>query len=352
MAAANTAEYEVLRAELLGLTEEFEQAAAQHPFLGHQWLWGDEEMKAADWQAFFSANSVHGGDWQEWQPLPGRVRSARFFGFQQGLYDYLRLARRGWRLLRKIKRLAGEGQPLPVGVCVNLPDLGAQHGWTEAVYLTARAYATAVLSERSGYWGRTGQSTGDEDTLWTKTESGQRFLTCPAYEALLHDVFHSSAEAIRLWLSPSESLTVGEVAENTPPIVLPSTDTILQPSPDAAAKPNTTEWARPAWTSIGQLGELRVGGFLVKRYKQPAENQICVIQTFEEDKWLRCIDDPLTGKDDMDPKRRLRDTVEALNDYHKTPGLIRFEADGTGEGILWRYGPRAALLLGHPASPQ
>ena len=41
------------------------------------------------------------------------------------------------------------------------------------------------------------------------------------------------------------------------------------------------------------------------------------------------------------PERRheteeaLRETIEALNQAHHCPKLIRFRGDGTGEGVIW-----------------
>ena len=75
----------------------------------------------------------------------------------------------------------------------------------------------------------------------------------------------------------------------------------------------------------------------MKQFRQPSGNQRLILQVFEQDGWPERIDDPLTGNG-LEPKRRLRDTVESLNDNHKAAGLIRFEMDGTGTGVIWRAG--------------
>ena len=91
---------------------------------------------------------------------------------------------------------------------------------------------------------------------------------------------------------------------------------------------------KPAWCSARR--ELLLGDKLIKQFRQPARNQEQVLNTFEEDGWPERIDDPLPRTPGIEPKRRLRDTVAALNQNHKTAGLIMFESDGTGEGVLWK----------------
>src|SRR5215831_17467394 len=103
----------------------------------------------------------------------------------------------------------------------------------------------------------------------------------------------------------------------------------------ASQRKNTTSRRpKPTWDS--DLRELRVGKFVVKRFRQPSRNQVTVLASFQELGWPRRIDDPLTGNPDCEPKRRLRDTVFALNRNHLTPNVLVFEADGTGTGILWK----------------
>jgi len=92
---------------------------------------------------------------------------------------------------------------------------------------------------------------------------------------------------------------------------------------------------KPTWDS--NLRELRVGKLVVKRFRQPAGNQVAVLVCFEELGWPRHIDDPVTGNSDIEPKRRLRDTVFALNRKHLAPNVLVFEADGTGTGIIWSW---------------
>ncbi len=91
--------------------------------------------------------------------------------------------------------------------------------------------------------------------------------------------------------------------------------------------------ACPVWD--GMRRELRLGDVVVKKFKCRAANQEAILAAFEEDHWPARIDDPLPQVTDLNPKRRLADTIKCLNrkQHHS---LVRFGGDGTGEGILWR----------------
>jgi hypothetical protein len=89
----------------------------------------------------------------------------------------------------------------------------------------------------------------------------------------------------------------------------------------------------PEWDPMRQ--ELRVGGLVIKQFKVPAANQERVLAAFQEDGWPPQIDDPLPPISDQDPKRRLHDTINSLNRNQKHR-LVRFEGDGTGQGIRWQ----------------
>ena len=88
----------------------------------------------------------------------------------------------------------------------------------------------------------------------------------------------------------------------------------------------------PRWDVVRH--ELRLGSILVKKFKWRASNQEAILNAFEEDGWPAHIDDPLTQDPEMNPKRRLSDTIKCLNRKQKN-ALIRFCGDGTGEGVLW-----------------
>lgn len=88
----------------------------------------------------------------------------------------------------------------------------------------------------------------------------------------------------------------------------------------------------PHWDAVTR--ELRIGDTIVKRFKWQAVNQEIVLSAFEEDQWPPVIDDPLPPKPEQDTKRRLHDTIKALN-RNQERDVIRFHGNGTGEGIRW-----------------
>jgi hypothetical protein len=89
---------------------------------------------------------------------------------------------------------------------------------------------------------------------------------------------------------------------------------------------------QPRWDH--QRRQLRMGAQLVKEFKLPSPNQETLLMAFEEDGWPPRIDDPLPPVAHLDSRRRLHDTIKALNRKQKH-SLIRFRGDGSGEGIRW-----------------
>lgn len=88
----------------------------------------------------------------------------------------------------------------------------------------------------------------------------------------------------------------------------------------------------PRWDA--ERRELRVGDVLVKKFKVPARNQELVLTAFAEERWPVRIDDPLPPRLEVDPKRRLVETISRLNRNQKHR-VLRFHGDGHGEGISW-----------------
>jgi hypothetical protein len=88
----------------------------------------------------------------------------------------------------------------------------------------------------------------------------------------------------------------------------------------------------PTWDRDRQ--ELRLGQIIVKQFKVPAPNQEVILAAFQEEQWPVRIDDPLPPHPDQDPKRRLHDTINALNRNQKH-ALLRFLGDGSGQGVRW-----------------
>ncbi len=86
---------------------------------------------------------------------------------------------------------------------------------------------------------------------------------------------------------------------------------------------------KPKWDP--ERRELSFNGTRCKSFRQPAPNQTRILVTFEECGWPSRIDDPIPPNA-VDRRDRLADTVRGLN---KGCTGIRFELDGTGEGVIW-----------------
>ena len=119
----------------------------------------------------------------------------------------------------------------------------------------------------------------------------------------------------------ARSLVGHRSAHDQKVIFRPSVDEIIAPCPTI-----------PKWDRDRQ--ELRLGTLIVKRYKVPATNQERILAAFEEEQWPVRIDDPLPPHPDRVSKRRLHDTINALNRNQKH-ALLRFRGDGKGKGVRW-----------------
>jgi hypothetical protein len=115
-----------------------------------------------------------------------------------------------------------------------------------------------------------------------------------------------------------------------------------QPPPRPVGGPGPGHAPAPAqpslWSAVPRwdagLHELRWGAQLVKRFREPAQNQELILAAFEEEGWPPHLDDPLPVNDSTDPRERLHDTIKRLN-RHQVNRLLRFRGDGKGTGIIW-----------------
>ncbi|MHB0958236.1 MAG: hypothetical protein ACYC0X_12220 [Pirellulaceae bacterium] len=270
-------------------------------------------------QSFRKANDNYDlpYEWKHWHE-PNR---ARYFGCFYGdngaaWNDFKRLGESAYLVLREI-------QP-------ELPD-DSLHGWMLLLHQLARQHPTALLRSHDSEW-KSWECHLDEDhKRWVKPEQGVPYPQHPIQWTLKHDVVTSSMAAIELVVDNERALLISEEAREPAISFLKS---------GTGAKDDRTSNSRlheiitkPRWNPVRR--ELWVGDSLIKRYRQPAPNQEPVLAAFEEEGWPQRIDDPLSPNWDIDPKRRLRDTVAGLNSSHKTKDLIVFEPDGTGEGVLW-----------------
>ncbi len=109
-----------------------------------------------------------------------------------------------------------------------------------------------------------------------------------------------------------------------------------EPAPPGAtfpAEPRSPADTQPHWDATRR--ELRLGGLVVKRFKQPARDQELVLAAFEEEGWPPHIDDPLPPRSGQDPKRHLHNTITNLNRAQRHP-ILHFEGDGLGRGVCWK----------------
>ncbi len=111
----------------------------------------------------------------------------------------------------------------------------------------------------------------------------------------------------------------------------------MPPMPVVSAAPNTPNWD-------GNMGVLYFAGRIVKRFSRAARNQEIILGAFEEEGWPYRIDDPLPPSGNVEPKRRLHDTIKWLNRDHEAH-VIAFIGDGTGEGVRWRSLVSSALPI-------
>ena len=116
-----------------------------------------------------------------------------------------------------------------------------------------------------------------------------------------------------------------------------TTEADLEPHPESPPSPLPPHGPEasnliPRWMADRQ--ELFLGRVLVKRFKVPAPNQVLILAVLEEERWPPRIDDPLPPQPEVNTKRRLHDTINALNRRQTAP-LLRFTGDGRGQGICW-----------------
>lgn len=95
---------------------------------------------------------------------------------------------------------------------------------------------------------------------------------------------------------------------------------------------DSAQFSKPYWDS--DLKRLSLGDLVVKEFRSPAPNQQLVLSAFQEDDWPPRIDDPLPPTLNLNPKRRLIETISSLNRGQRNHAL-RFSGDGSGMGVIW-----------------
>lgn len=101
---------------------------------------------------------------------------------------------------------------------------------------------------------------------------------------------------------------------------------------DLLPRAETSGRLRPFYNNF--RSELVFGSEVIKRFRTPALNQQAVLSAFQSLAWPDRINDPLTPSDELCPRRRLSETIRALN-RRQMRRVVRFSGDGSGRGILW-----------------
>lgn len=101
------------------------------------------------------------------------------------------------------------------------------------------------------------------------------------------------------------------------------------PTPSDAPATNA---AVPIWDTDSK--QLWFRSELIKEFRVPSPNQELILAVFQELDWPPHIDDPLPPVYEVEPHKRLHDTIIRLNRHHRRKAL-RFRGNGGGTGILW-----------------
>jgi hypothetical protein len=284
-------------------------------------------MTEKAWGAFV-ANQTSADEWEKWEVFPNHDGCSRFIGNLAALGEFERWADSAFLLLHALPGGAGN---------ITLPGNVGRHGWLQVLYETAGAFATPLL--RLGY--RLWQCPKDADAAelerlahncWSTGSEGERYPRHPFVQTLAHDLFRSSAEAIRLWLNPHLAVSVDGSLCRAPVLLHADADAAEEQAGEEGYLSGRHEQIKPVWNGEPGIKELCWNGSLIKKFNQPAKNQELVLAAFQEQNWNLRIDDPLPGGRNQ---KRLADTVVALNQHHETKGIISFRRDGTGEGVIW-----------------
>lgn len=103
--------------------------------------------------------------------------------------------------------------------------------------------------------------------------------------------------------------------------------------------------------------QLWYDGALLTKIQRPDSNQAKILLAFDEEGWPERVYDPLPPKGEIDPRKRLQDTLYALNrsiERKAKPGarcLVKFHVEEDGTAIRWER-VEAAETTPAQASPR
>lgn len=158
--------------------------------------------------------------------------------------------------------------------------------------------------------------------LWVVTARSDPVLPDPPS---LSDSTFSHLNDVVIQLDPCDVVTATGYALDTFRHFVEGTGLPARPPDEASGKPR---WDR-------DKSRLLLDGRVIRkvRGRTVAKNVVKVFEAFEEEGWPDRIDDPLDPSKDQ---KRLHETVKRLND---NLDVIRFRADGTGQGFVWERIP-------------
>jgi hypothetical protein len=222
--------YENRRTALEQLVQEFTSAAAP---LFHQRLSGvpEQHLTREVWSDFRVENRAKKGEWQKFVPHPSGLVCSRFYGTgdKAALDTFRRLADTGLALLNAAALDPSEIWQFDRSIVEQIesdPNDNTYLYWLEALHLTAKRCRTLYLHVSTGNWAYTlgpGETVEQAASILSQpTDFLMAFPIHPIMESLQHDVFRSSAEAIKVWLAADDVTPVGDWPAR-PPIYLPST---------------------------------------------------------------------------------------------------------------------------------
>jgi len=227
------------RAAFERLIQEFASASSDDAPILHQRLYGlpDQQLTKRTWEHFrLAVNPAYArkkhGEWQEWVPHTDGTVCSLFVGSgdKAALDRFRRLADTGMALVRNAAANPEATWHFDTSLADQIgsePTDNAFLNWLDALHQTAKQCRTIFLHATIGNWSyspKPGETVEQIASAMSEpTPAGLVALPIhPITESLQHDVFRSSAEAIKVWLGMDDVVRVGDWPER-PPIYLPPT---------------------------------------------------------------------------------------------------------------------------------
>ena len=324
--------YSVLREEFESLAGEFESATSPATHLCHDLVWGpdNEPWSDSEFRSFVEAHTgLDGVAWEEWRLWPRRDGSSRYWGCAYLDRPYVRrfeqLATRAFRVLKELVRIGDVSADFRAERFFPLrqsPE-GFHCDWLEQIHEWAYRFPTERLQGHCRWWNLANISADPDDIAQRMSDAAdgsKPFHLHPICNVMDVDVFTASAAFIHLCLYPEETIDLG-LRDGTPEFYFPA------------------EPSKPSWCpEEGEHGQLWFDDWLIKAFEKEAESQAIVLDAFEEAGWPQEIQNPFTGRRDIESYEEadcLRHTVDSLNRSHAVEGAIKFGTKENRTLVTW-----------------